>query len=100
MTVPPWLFMKLPICVFTGYFGLTLPTSLANMLVYGCSPHSGPSKNPPVTGTPCSLGYLAARKNSGLAETTPMTPFDRAFWTAVTTSDGLVWSSRTMPSSL
>ncbi len=93
--------MKLPIAVLTGYFGSTLPTSAANMLVlYGGVPHSGPSKNPPVTGTPCWLGYLAARKNSGLVETMPKAPLEMASCTAVAISVGLVWSSRTMPESL
>ena len=32
-TVPPWALRKLPICVLTGYFGSTLPSSEANMLV-------------------------------------------------------------------
>ena len=67
------------------------------MFVKGCVPHSGPSKNPPVTGMPCWFGYLAARKNSGLVETMPTAPLDRASCTAVAISVGLVWSSRTIP---
>src|ERR1700722_20499653 len=83
--------------VLTGYFGSRLPTSDANMLVLkGFVPHSGPSKNPPVTGTPCSFGYLSPRKNSGLVETMPKAPLDNADWIAVTISVGLVWSLRTM----
>ena len=70
------------------------------MFVKGCVPHSGPSKNPPVTGTPCWFGYLSARKNSGLVDTMPIAPLERASWTAVATPDGLVWSSRTIPVSL
>ncbi len=44
--------------MLTGYLGSTLPTSEANMLVKGCVPHSGPSKKPPVTGTPLLLRVL------------------------------------------
>ena len=43
------------------------------------------------------MGYLAARKNSGLVETMPKAPLERASCTAVAISVGLVWSSRTMP---
>src|ERR1700693_1376053 len=93
--------MKAPIALWTGYFGSPLPTSEANMLLLkGGVPHSGPSKNPPVTGTPCWFGYLSARKNSGLVETRPKAPLDRASWTAEEIAVGLVWSSRTMPESL
>ena len=86
--------------VFTGYLSLTLPTSEANMFVKGCSPHSGPSKKPPVTGRPACCGYLSARKNSGLIDTMPAGFFDTASWTAVAICVGLVWSSRTTPSIL
>src|SRR6202044_3396714 len=96
----PCAFMKPPMAVLTGYFGFRLPTSEANMLVKGWVPHSGPSKNPPVTGTPCWFGVLSARKNKGLSETIPSAPLDRADWTAVATSVGLVWSSRTTPTIL
>ena len=89
--VPSW--------VFTGYFGLTLPLSAANMLVYGCSPHSGPSLYEPVTGMPCSCGYFAARKKSGLCETIA-NAFESASCTAVAISDGLVWSSMTSGTNL
>ena len=92
--------MNAPMFVLTGYLGSTLPTSAANMFVKGCVPHSGPSKNPPVTGTPCWLGTLSARKNRGLVDTMPSAPLERASWTAVDTPDGLVWSSMTMPVSL
>jgi hypothetical protein len=36
------------------------------------------------------LGYFAAKKNRGLAETMPKAPFEMAFWTAVATAVGLV----------
>src|ERR1700692_2933578 len=77
-TVPPWAFMKPPMAVLTGYLGFTLPASEANMLVKGCVPHSGPSKKPPVTGTPCWFGVLSARKKRGLTDTMPMAPLERA----------------------
>ena len=96
-TVPPWAFMNAPMDVLTGYLGSRLPTSDANMLVKGFVPHSGPSKNPPVTGTPCWFGALSARKKRGLTDTMPTAPLESAFWTAVATSVGLVWSSRTTP---
>ena len=46
---------------------------------------------------PCSFGILAARKNSGLVDTSPNAPFEIVSWTAVEIPVGLVWSSRTMP---
>ena len=70
-TVPPWAFMNAPMDVLTGYLGSRLPTSEANMLVKGCVPHSGPSKNPPVTGMPACCGSLSARKKRGLIDTMP-----------------------------
>ena len=47
----------------TGYFGSTLPLSAANMLVYGCSPHSGPSSYVPVTGSAGLLGVLGGEEH-------------------------------------
>src|SRR5277367_4468999 len=89
--------MKAPMAVFTGYLVSTLPTSEANMFVNPGVPHSGPSKYPPVTGRPACWGYLSARKNRGLTDTMPAGFFDTASWTAVATSVGLVWSSRSKP---
>ena len=96
-TVPPCAFMKAPMAVLTGYLVSTLPTSEANMFVNPGVPHSGPSKNPPVTGMPACWGYLSARKNRGLVDTMPTGFLESASWTAVTISVGLVWSSRTTP---
>jgi hypothetical protein len=79
--------------------GVTLPSSEANMLVYGCVPHSGPSSYVPVTGTPAWFGYLAARNISGLCETMP-NALESASCTAVLIWDGLVWSSITKGTSL
>ena len=41
---------------------------------------------------PACWGYLAARKNNGLCDTTA-NAFESASWTAVAMADGLVWSS-------
>ena len=95
--MPPCAFMKAPMAVLTGYLVSTLPTSEANMFVNPGVPHSGPSKNPPVTGMPACWGYLSARKNRGLVDTMPTGFLESASWTAVAISVGLVWSSRTTP---
>ena len=55
------------------------------MLVLGCSPHSGPSKLPPVTGMPACCAYLYAAKKNGVSFTMPIAPSEMACWTAVTT---------------
>ena len=92
ITVPPCCLRNNPAPVLTGYLGSTLPSSEANMFVYGCVPHSGPSEKFPVTGTPCCWGYLAAAKNSALSDTMPRAPLEMASCTAVTTVVGLVSS--------
>ena len=56
--VPPWALRNAPMAVLAGYLGSMLPVSEANMLVLGCSPHSGPSRLLPVTGTPACWANL------------------------------------------
>ena len=100
-TVPPCCLKNLPVAVDHGADGLVLSVSEGNMLVFGCVPHSEPSKAPPVTGIPACWAYFAPRKKSGEFDTIPTAPSEIACWTAVVViTVGLVWSSITIPTSL
>ena len=70
-----------------------VPPTVENMFVFGCIPHSGPSKPPPVTGTPACWVILVLAKVNALKFSIRKTPLLRRSWVAAAFPAGDDWSS-------